>query len=79
MRSLMVVIAAGTTLLGVGCSDSEPVESGVTNAAPPPALVSAKPAPPEPVDTRLIVSGPIIVEHQLDITAQRDGILEKLF
>jgi RND family efflux transporter MFP subunit len=27
----------------------------------------------------LIVSGPIIVEHQVDLTAQRDGVIEKVF
>jgi RND family efflux transporter MFP subunit len=26
-----------------------------------------------------VVSGPIIVEHQVDLTAQRDGIVEKIF
>jgi RND family efflux transporter MFP subunit len=79
MRSSMVKIAMGAALLGAGCSDSRPVEPAVTNAAPPPAPVSAKPAPPEPADTGVTVSGPIIVEHQVDITAQRDGLLEKLF
>ena len=79
MRSSMVLIAVGAALLGVGCSDSRPVETAVTKAAPTPAPVSPKPAPPEPVDTGLTVSGPIIVEHQVDITAQRDGLLEKLF
>jgi RND family efflux transporter MFP subunit len=33
----------------------------------------------EAADTGLIVSGPIIVEHQVDITAQRDGVLAKIF
>jgi RND family efflux transporter MFP subunit len=42
--------------------------------------VVGKPVPPvEPADTGLIVTGPIIVEHQVDITAQRDGVLEKVF
>jgi membrane fusion protein, multidrug efflux system len=78
MRSSIVIIAFGAALLVAACSDSKP-DSAVTNAAPAPP-VSAKPAPlAEPVDTSLIVSGPIIVEHQVDITAQRDGVLEKLF
>ena len=30
-------------------------------------------------DTALVVSGPIIVEHQMELTAQRDGVLDKIF
>jgi membrane fusion protein, multidrug efflux system len=81
MRSWMASIALGTALLAcIGCSDSKP-DSTVTNAAPvPPPAVLAKPAPlPEPVDTGLVVSGPIIVEHQVEILAQREGVLEKLY
>jgi membrane fusion protein, multidrug efflux system len=80
MRSSMAIIALGAALLGVGCGDSKP-DSTVTNAAPvPPPVVTAKPAPlPEPTDTGLIVSGPIIVEHQVEILAQREGVLEKLY
>jgi len=37
------------------------------------------PAPRESVDSSLIVSGPIIVEHQVDLTAQRDGVVAKIF
>jgi RND family efflux transporter MFP subunit len=33
----------------------------------------------EAADTGLIVSGPIIVEHQVDLTAQRDGVLAKIY
>lgn len=79
MRSLMTAIALGAALLAMGCSDGKP-ESAVTNAAPPPIPVSAKPAVlPEPADTGLVVSGPIIVEHQIDLMAQRDGVLQKLY
>src|ERR1035438_5481072 len=30
-------------------------------------------------DSTLVVTGPIIVEHQLDLAAQRDGIIAKIF
>ena len=69
-------------MLAGGCEDSKPTVTGITNAAPAPsAVMPAKVAPtPEPVaDTGLIVSGPIIVEHQIELTAQRDGVLEKVF
>ena len=30
-------------------------------------------------DPSSLVSGPIIVEHQVDLTAQRDGVVAKIF
>jgi RND family efflux transporter MFP subunit len=42
--------------------------------------VVAAPAPgAETAENYINVSGPIIVEHQVDLTAQRDGILSKIF
>jgi RND family efflux transporter MFP subunit len=81
MRNGIVIVALSAALLAAGCGDSKSPVSGVTNAAPAPAPppISAKPAPAvETPDQPLIVSGPIIVEHQVDVTAQRDGVLEKL-
>ena len=52
-------------------SAASPPEKTTVNASPP--------APREPVDSSLIVSGPIIVEHQVDLTAQRDGVVAKIF
>ena len=81
MRNSMVIMALGAVLLEVGCGDSKPTVSGVTNAAPAPSpIIAAKPTPVADVpDTGLIVSGPIIVEHQVDVTAQREGVLAQLF
>ncbi len=77
MRSLIVQIAFSAALLGVGCGDARTVAPDVTNAASiPPAPKAAVPA--EAADTSLTVSGPIIVEHQVDVTAQRDGVLAKI-
>jgi membrane fusion protein (multidrug efflux system) len=78
MRSLIVPIALGVTLLAAGCGDTKTIAPAVTNAASTaPAPKAAIPV--EAADTGLIVSGPIIVEHQVDITAQRDGVLAKIF
>jgi RND family efflux transporter MFP subunit len=78
MRSLIALFAFGAALLAGGCGGTEPAASAVSNgtASPPPA---AKVAPPvEAADTSFVVSGPIIVEHQVEITAQRDGFLAKV-
>ena len=81
MRSPYLQIALSAVLLGAGCGDTSVPGPAVTNAAAPPApapthaKVSAPAADP---DSGLIASGPIIVEHQVDITAQRDGVLAKV-
>lgn len=80
MRSGIVIVALTAVLVIAGCGDSKSPVSGVTNAAAAPAPVPAQPVPTvETPDQPLIVSGPIIVEHQVDVTAQRDGVLETLF
>ncbi len=81
MRSLIVPIALGATLLVAGCDDNKTVTPAVTSAAAVPAPVpAARTAPPvEAVEGGLVVSGPIIVEHQVDLTAQRDGVLAKIY
>ena len=81
MRRLMVPIALGAALLAVGCGDDKTSGPAVTNAAaaPAPAPAAKTPPPIETADTGLIVSGPIIVEHQVDLTAQRDGVLAKIY
>jgi RND family efflux transporter MFP subunit len=81
MRSLFAVILVEAALLAA-CDDNKPAPPRVTNTAPlspgPPAGPVPQ-SPDGPVDAALIVSGPIIVEHQVDLTAQRDGVLAKLF
>jgi len=79
MRSGIVIVALTGALIA-GCGDSKSPVSGVTNAAPAPmpAPMPIKPTSVETPDQPLLVSGPIIVEHQVDVTAQRDGVMEKL-
>ncbi len=81
MRSSMAILAVGAVLWAAGCDDGKPAVSAVTNAAPAPSPVTAaKPVPAtETADTGLIVTGPIIVEHEVEISAQRDGVLAKIF
>src|SRR5215469_7226981 len=70
-------------LLLAGCGDDKAPSGSVTNAAgPAPAPVQLKPVVPlagDPADAPLVVSGPIIVEHQVELTAQRDGLLQKIY
>jgi membrane fusion protein (multidrug efflux system) len=78
MRSLIALFTFAAALLAGGCGGTEPAASAVSNGAAPPAP-AAKIAPAvEAADTSFVVSGPIIVEHQVEITAQRDGFLSKV-
>jgi RND family efflux transporter MFP subunit len=83
MRSCLELIAIGAVLLVVGCGDSKSETSASANVKPVPAVPAAPapaaPPPPEAADTAVVVSGPIIVEHQVEITAQREGLIDKIF
>lgn len=77
-------VGLSAALLTAGCGEDRTPGGSVTNAAAPthPATVAPKPAvpaPSDPADASLSVSGPIIVEHEVDLTAQRDGVVEKIY
>ena len=71
-RSVAVLLAGSVALLG-GCF-TQGSSPGVVAAAPQPAPA----APASPPDTAFTVSGPLIVEHQLDLQAQRDGVITRV-
>jgi RND family efflux transporter MFP subunit len=83
MRKEWMLVGLGATFLAMGCGDEKAPAGGVTNAAAPTATPApAKPVSPnpsEPVDAGFSVSGPIIVEHEVELTAQRDGLLQKIY
>lgn len=74
---LLLGIAIVTVALLSGCGDQR---SEVSAAAPKPAATSvAQPVAITRVpDEGLMVTGPLIVEHQVDVTAQRDGIVSRI-
>jgi RND family efflux transporter MFP subunit len=81
MRRTQILFAFGAVLFATGCGDEKPLAPETTNAASPtPATDPASSVPAaEARDSALVVTGPIVVEHQLDLTAQRDGIVAKIF
>jgi RND family efflux transporter MFP subunit len=79
MRKEWILVGLGAAFLAIGCGDEKGPVSGVANAAAPVQPQPATPKATEPGNASLSVSGPIIVEHQVDLTAQRDGILEKIY
>ncbi len=85
MRQLQASVASACFLLLAGCGVEQPVTPSTTNAAssaaasaPAPVVAGAPTAVPATRGSGLVVTGPIIVEHQLDVAAQRDGIITKI-
>lgn len=70
-----VLLIITLVLVQFGCNDSG---SSEVKAAPRPAP-SAPPPPPAPEqDPYFVASGPLIVEHQVDVAAQRDGVVTEV-
>lgn len=73
VKKLALVAIAGA-LFSVGCTRSEPIPTAAAAAPVKPAEAVAAPAAPHFYDT----SGPLVVENQVDVAAQRDGVVTSL-
>jgi membrane fusion protein (multidrug efflux system) len=70
----ILIVACLAALIGaVGCSDNK---TPVASAAAPATSASAQ--PPAEADQDLVISGPIVVENQIDLAAQRDGVVSRI-
>ncbi len=79
MRNAWIAAVLGIAAAS-GCSDSKKNDA-VASAATSPANSQVNPAAPIVAaenENFVTVSGPLIVEHQVEITAQRDGTLAKI-
>jgi len=77
-ETLLATVGVGLLVCGLaGCGDAAKVETPAAQQAvaaePPP---SAAPVPR--AAEFLVVTAPLIVEHQVDVTAQRDGIVSAI-
>ena len=64
----------GLTTLSLGCSSNPPA----TAAAAVPAASKAPESAPQAGQSDFIASGPIVVEQQVDLAAQRDGVIAEV-
>jgi len=74
-RCLALVLLL-TMAVSVGCS-SGPAPTTAAAAPPPPPAASAT-TQPQAARTDYVASGPIVVENQVDLAAQRDGVLAEI-
>src|SRR5262249_16005065 len=80
-KQAMLLLAALWLLACTACTSSpgsSPPTVAASEVAPPAAhaITDTSSAPSQP--TEFIASGPIIVENEIDLTAQRDGVLAKI-
>jgi RND family efflux transporter MFP subunit len=79
-QGLLCLAFAAILMSGCGNDKSSSAnESRPATSMAKPVATASQPAVEEPRDAPLLVSGPIIVEHQVDVTAQRDGLVAKIF
>jgi len=81
VRKLILFAIVVAAMQAAGCGDDKPQGVTASNAAASAVAASASTdqAGPAPREPSLVVSGPIIVEHEVDLTAQRDGVVAKVF
>jgi membrane fusion protein, multidrug efflux system len=74
---LALLAMFGVTVLLSGCSSNlKPADAATTLAAKPAAETTSQ---PQPAPTDYIASGPIVVENQVELAAQRDGVVAEVF
>jgi len=79
-KSAMIILMTLWLVVGIGCTRSPGASTGTVAASEPAKTPDITPravsnALPQ---TEFLASGPIIVENEVDVTAQRDGILAKV-
>jgi len=74
-QKFILLALSGTFLLAVGCGEKR-LET--VSAAPAPAPSEGLAAVQPKAEEMLTVTGPLIVEHQVDVTAQRDGVVSSI-
>jgi membrane fusion protein, multidrug efflux system len=72
---LAVWLVLAICAFGTGCSENN---SEAAAAAPPVSPARVASTNPAPTEEPLVVTGPLVVEHQVDVSAQRDGIVTQL-
>jgi RND family efflux transporter MFP subunit len=65
--------------VGLGCEDSQPTVAAANASANAPASPAPAPTQPSPAEQAFLASGPLIVENQVDVDAQREGVISAIF
>ena len=75
-QTVAALLKLGVVILAVGCNESKPAavatNSPATATSPSASSLASLHAEP------LVVSGPLVVENQIDVAAQREGVVVKI-
>jgi len=76
VKLALFAVLVAVTGLEIACSDDRPTVAAASSVAP------ASPSDPQPTSPRaeafLIASGPLVVENQVDVAAQREGVVSSI-
>jgi len=75
-KNLAAALVALLALAVTACNKAEPTSAGAASGPVQPVQAAAPPLPTSSRD--FVASGPLIVENQLDVAAQREGIVTKI-
>lgn len=71
----LLPVPLGLILVLTACLDKDPATAAAApSVTPPPSRTTSSTTP----DIAYSFSGPLVVEHQLDVLAQRDGVISKV-
>lgn len=77
MKLIMAILSIGVMSTGLGCEGSSPtVAAANTSSNASTQTMTAQTSPAEQV---FVASGPLIVENQVDVDAQREGVIAAIF
>jgi len=74
---LIVPIFVIVLTLELGCEDSR--RTVVAASTPPNASPAVAAQQPAPIEQMFVTSGPLVVENQVDVGAQREGVVNAIF
>lgn len=77
VESASIILLIAAALLLSSCSDSRPAEAAAATTLAPAPITPAPAATPTHNDI-FVASGPLIVEHQVDVASQRDGVVTEV-
>src|SRR5512133_3376824 len=90
MRPKCLITGLAMIVLLLACSGCGKTTESVRAASPEPSVAAAAsasttipgqstPAEPESQSAYYVATGPLLVENQIDVLAQRDGVVTRLF
>lgn len=77
MKWFISIVGIVMISAGLGCEDARP--SVMAASASPLASASATQPSPSPTDKFFQASGPLVVENQIDVDAQKEGVIAAIF